>query len=69
VGDANRASEVIQRIRALAKRSEPQMVSLDINLVQREVLGHGVSLRTELVAALPRCSAIGSSCNRWLSTF
>jgi len=61
VGDANRASEVIQRIRALAKRSEPQMVSLDINdvireailLVQREVLGHGVSLRTELVAALP----------------
>jgi C4-dicarboxylate-specific signal transduction histidine kinase len=60
VRDANRASEVIQRIRALAKRSEPQMVSLDINdvireatlLVQREVLGHGVSLRTELASAL-----------------
>src|SRR6202035_307094 len=54
VRDANRASEVIQRIRALAKRSEPQMVSLDINdavreatlLVQREVRSHGVSLRT-----------------------
>jgi len=61
VRDANRASEVIQRIRALAKRSEPQMVSLDINdavreatlLVQREVRSHGVSLRTELASALP----------------
>jgi NO-binding membrane sensor protein with MHYT domain len=62
VGDANRASAVIQRIRALAKRSEPQMVSLDINdvireailLVQREVLSHGVLLRTELSPALPQ---------------
>ena len=61
VRDANRASEVIQRIRALAKRTEPQMVSLDINdvireatlLVQREVLSHGVSLRTELASELP----------------
>ncbi len=61
VRDANRASEVIQRIRALAKRTEPQMVSLGINdvireatlLVQREVLSHGVSLRTELASALP----------------
>src|SRR3984957_9327341 len=61
VRDANRASEVIQRIRALAKRSEPQMVSLDINdvireaipLVQREVFNHGASLRTELASALP----------------
>jgi NO-binding membrane sensor protein with MHYT domain len=61
VRDANRASEVIQRIRALAKRTEPRMISLDINdvireailLVQREVLSHGVSLRTELASALP----------------
>ncbi len=61
VKDANRASEVIKRIRALAKRREPQMVSLDINdvireailLVQREVLSHGASLRTELAFALP----------------
>src|SRR6202158_4980708 len=61
VRGANRASEVIQRIRALAKRTEPQMVSLDINdvireatlLVQREVLSHGVSLRKELSSALP----------------
>jgi C4-dicarboxylate-specific signal transduction histidine kinase len=61
VRDANRASNVIQRIRALAKRSAPQKVSLDVNdviseailLVQREVLSHGVSLRTELSSALP----------------
>src|SRR5882672_606660 len=61
VRDANRASEVIQRIRALAKRSEPQMASLDINdvireaiqLVLREVFNHGASLRTELASALP----------------
>jgi C4-dicarboxylate-specific signal transduction histidine kinase len=61
VRDANRASEVIQRIRALAKRSDPQMVSLDINevireailLMQREVLSQGASLRTELASALP----------------
>ena len=62
VRDANRASEVIQRIRALAKRSAPQMLSLDINdvireailLVRREVLSHGVSLRTELSPTLPQ---------------
>jgi NO-binding membrane sensor protein with MHYT domain len=61
VRDANRASEVLQRIRALAQRSEPQMVSLDINdvireaipLVQREVSNHGASLRAELASALP----------------
>ena len=61
VRDANRASEVMQRIRALAQRSEPQMVSLDINdvireaipLVQREVSNHGASLRAELASALP----------------
>ena len=61
VKDANRASEVIQRIRALSKRTDPQMISLDINdvireailLVQREVLSHGVSLRTDLASALP----------------
>jgi C4-dicarboxylate-specific signal transduction histidine kinase len=61
VRDAHRASEVIQRIRALAKRSPPQMTALDLNdvireatlLVQRDLLSHGVSLRTELASALP----------------
>lgn len=61
VRDAHRASEVVQRIRALAKRSQPQMTALDLNdvireatlLVQRDLLSHGVSLRTELASALP----------------
>ena len=61
VRDGNRASQVIQRIRALAKRTPPEMVSLDINdvvreaiqLVQREVFRHGALLKTELTSALP----------------
>jgi C4-dicarboxylate-specific signal transduction histidine kinase len=61
VRDSNRASEVIQRIRAVVKKSEPQMVALDINdvireaisLEQREMLNRRVSLRTELASALP----------------
>jgi len=61
VRDGNRASDVIQRIRALVKKSEPQMVALDINdvirealsLEQREMLSRQVSLRTELASALP----------------
>jgi len=61
VRDSNRASDVIQRIRALAKKTEPQMISLDINdvireaisLEQREMLSQRVSLRTELASALP----------------
>jgi C4-dicarboxylate-specific signal transduction histidine kinase len=61
VRDSNRASEVIQQIRALAKKTEPQMVALDINdvireaisLEQREMLSQRVSLRTELASALP----------------
>jgi C4-dicarboxylate-specific signal transduction histidine kinase len=61
VRDSNRASEVIQRIRALVKKTDPQMVALDINdvireaisLEQREILSRQVSLRTELASALP----------------
>jgi len=61
VRDGNRASEVIQRIRALANKNPTPMVSLDINdvireailLVQREVSSRGASLRTELASALP----------------
>jgi PAS domain S-box-containing protein len=61
IKDGIRAGEVIRRVRALSKKSEPQMAPLDINdvvneviaLVQREVLSHKVSLRTELALALP----------------
>lgn len=61
ISDARRASEVIQRIRALSKKAEPEKAPLDINdvihdavrLVQRETLGHRASLRLELAPALP----------------
>jgi PAS domain S-box-containing protein len=59
--DGHRASEVIQRIRALCRRTDPQRERLDINdiirevvlLARHEVLGHRVSLRTDLASALP----------------
>jgi PAS domain S-box-containing protein len=61
INDCNRAGEVIQRVRALAKRTNIQKVPLQINdvvdevisLVQREISNHRVSLRNELAAALP----------------
>jgi PAS domain S-box-containing protein len=61
VNDSGRASEVIRRVRALAKKSDMEKVPLDINevireaivLVQRELSSHLVSLRTELAPALP----------------
>ncbi|WP_079545809.1 trifunctional serine/threonine-protein kinase/ATP-binding protein/sensor histidine kinase [Bradyrhizobium lablabi] len=61
IDDGNRASEVIRRVRALARKSNLEKAPLDINgvisetlgLVQRELIGHRVSLRTELASALP----------------
>uniref|UniRef100_UPI001CE25635 PAS domain S-box protein n=1 Tax=Bradyrhizobium cenepequi TaxID=2821403 RepID=UPI001CE25635 len=61
IEDGIRASEVIRRIRALAKKGEVEMVPLDINdivkevvaLVTRELVSQQVSLRTELAPALP----------------
>jgi C4-dicarboxylate-specific signal transduction histidine kinase len=59
--ETNRASEVIQRVRALAKNSDIEMVRLDINdvvaeslaLVQRELMNHQVSLQMEFAPDLP----------------
>jgi signal transduction histidine kinase len=59
IDDCNRASEVIRRVRGLAKKSDIEKVPLDINdvakeamtLLQRELFGHRVSLRTELAPA------------------
>jgi C4-dicarboxylate-specific signal transduction histidine kinase len=56
IRDGNRASEVIRRLRALTRKSDPQKMPLDINdvvqdvvaLVQREVLNHRVRLRLDL---------------------
>jgi PAS domain S-box-containing protein len=61
IDDGNRASEVIRRVRALAKQSGIEKVPLDvsgvveeaISLVRRELIGNQVSLRTELAARLP----------------
>jgi PAS domain S-box-containing protein len=61
IRDGNRASEVIQRLRALTKKTDPHKTPLDINdvvydvvaLVQREVLSHRVRLRFDLDADLP----------------
>jgi signal transduction histidine kinase len=60
IKDANRASEVIQRIRTLVQKTDLQKAWLDINdviheviaLVQSEVRQHRVALRQELSAAL-----------------
>jgi PAS domain S-box-containing protein len=56
-----RASEVIGRVRALAKKVSPEKMPLDINdvireviaLVPRELISNQVSVRTELAKALP----------------
>jgi signal transduction histidine kinase len=61
INDGKRAGEVIQRVRALAKKTDTERRPLDINdlvteviaLLQRELLSNGVSLRIELVRALP----------------
>ncbi len=62
VGEANRASEVMRRIRDLSQKASPRMVELDINrvigealsLLRREALRHRVALRVELAPDLPR---------------
>ena len=62
ISDSYRASEVVQRVRALAKKKNIERAPLDLNqiareaiaLVQRELASHRVSLRTELASALPK---------------
>ena len=61
VGDANRASDVIARIRALLKKAPPPLERLDTNKEIREVLAltasdllkGGVTVQTELAADIP----------------
>ncbi|HMJ43245.1 MAG TPA: ATP-binding protein, partial [Pseudolabrys sp.] len=61
IDDGNRASEVIRRVRALAKKTSLEKVPLDVSdvagetiaLVQRDLISHRVSLRTEFAPALP----------------
>jgi signal transduction histidine kinase len=61
VADGRRAGVVIERIRQLAAKNDPQKTPLEINdlidgvvpLVRLELLKHRVSLRTDLTSALP----------------
>jgi len=65
IENGKRASEVIQRLRALSKKTDPVKAPLDVNnviqetiiLVQHEVFAHRVSLRTELAPGLPMVQA------------
>jgi PAS domain S-box-containing protein len=61
INNGNRAAEVIQRVRALSKKTDAVRAPLPINevidevilLLQHEVLSHGASLRLELASELP----------------
>jgi C4-dicarboxylate-specific signal transduction histidine kinase len=61
IRDANRASDVIKRVRALLTKDEPEYAALDINEAIQEVLallrgtlrGQEISLKTELFPGLP----------------
>ena len=62
IANARRASDVIARLRALAKRADVERAELDINdivddtllLVQRELVDHGIDLDVAFGAALPQ---------------
>jgi PAS domain S-box-containing protein len=62
IDDGIRASEVVRRVRALANKTDTEKVPLDINdvvrevvtLMQRELISHRISLRTELAPATPK---------------
>ena len=61
ISDGKRASEIVQRIRALTKKTEPQSVPVDLNavirdsvaVVRREVATQLVALRMDLTPGLP----------------
>ncbi|WP_321797392.1 ATP-binding protein [Caballeronia sp. J97] len=68
IRDARRASEVIARIRAMARKRDSQPATLDVNeivgetieLVRRELARHRVDVRTELATPSPtaRCDRV-----------
>jgi PAS domain S-box-containing protein len=61
IADGKRASDIVQRIRALVKKSDEQRLPIDLNeviddivpLIRREVSSHRVLLRVEHAAPLP----------------
>jgi len=65
VKDGSRATEIIERLRSLYKKSPPQRELVEINEIIREMVEllraeakqYAVSIRTDLVADLPRITA------------
>lgn len=65
VADDKRAGEVIQRLRQLLRKEQPERKLLDVNdvvatvvsIVRNEAVVHNVSLRTELAEGLPQVCA------------
>ena len=65
IRDAKRASEVVQRLRALARKAPGKRLPLDLNdviadsiaLLQREIQNHRIVLKAELATALPQVRA------------
>jgi PAS domain S-box-containing protein len=65
INDGCRASDVIRRVRALAKKSDMETTRLDVNqvvkeaivLMERELIKHQIFLRTELTPGLPEIVA------------
>lgn len=63
-GQANRADQVVQRLRDLTRKAEPERVVVDLDtvigeavgLMRQEVAGHGVALRLRLAPGLPPVS-------------
>jgi len=61
IRDSMRASEVVRRLREHAKKTDPQKTHLDINatvnevllMVERELVNHHITARTELADELP----------------
>lgn len=61
VADAHRASDVLQRVRSLARNKSPQLEIVELNplvlesltLAQGEIDRHGIALRTDLCEGLP----------------
>jgi C4-dicarboxylate-specific signal transduction histidine kinase len=61
IRDAKRASEVVQRLRALARKVPGQRLPVDLNevvadsvaLLQREIQNHRIVLKTDLAPGLP----------------
>lgn len=61
ISDGKRASQIVQRIRSLTKKTETQSIAVNLNdvigesisLVQRELINHQVALRTELMPGSP----------------